>query len=187
MSVSLDKLNSLVENGIGSKEDHARTRRGNILNDFGRGVHDVFAIGISCFNEYDRGLVANLMKKYPGVQKCLDTTRDGDFKKLGTNLYVDLGVHPTTGHNQVIVFMFVQKSDYFRTHVKTSSKIHQDALKKCMNELVDTIGSERTIAMPQMGIFRNKNHWLNVKQTIEGVLDSSEDSKLTIYEVPRHA
>lgn len=175
-----------MENGIGSKEDHANIRRGNILNDFDRGLYDVLTLGVSCFNEYDRGLIANVMKKFPGVQKCLNSTKDGDFKKLGTNLFVQLGENPTTGREQIIVFMFVQKSDYFRTHVKTSSKIHLDHLKTCLSELTDTVG-ERSIAMPQLGIFRNKNHWLNVKQTVEEVLDETPDTKFTIYEVPRNA
>lgn len=175
MTIANNLLEALVTNGIGSKEDHVKVRYGNILKDFSNRKFEVLALGCSCFNTYDRGLISNLFKNIEGVEECLQQTTDGDFSKLGTNLYLAMG-------DQVIVFMFIQKSDYFRTQVKTSSKIHIPSLKKCVEDIAKTFKVADRIAMPQLGIFRNKNQWLNAKQAIEEVLDDNE-ANLTVYKV----
>ncbi len=169
-------LNKLVVGGMGSKESHVKVRNGNIIQDFKRGLHDVLILGVSCFNEYEKGLVGNVLREFPGVQELLNGTKSGDFKKLGSNLFIDLG------DGRHIVFMFIQKSDYFRTSVKTSSKIDFPCLKKCLNEVIDALGPEKSMSMPQLGIFKNKNHWLNVLQVVEEVLDD-KPAKIIVYRV----
>ena len=137
--------------------------KGNIIELFNNGEHEILIHGCNCFHTMGRGLALALRQRWPEVYEADQTSVCGDYDKLGKYTIATLS-------DSREVYNLYSQYRYGRKDVQISYAAIEEGLKSIALNLKENDDEDKRIIMPLIGATNGGADPIFIKQVILSIL-----------------